>query len=567
MKKVLGFIKKHKKLTVVLIILILIGIGIGVLVHKVKGVAENLTKNITTETVQRQDISNYVAMTGTVIANDSQTVYSTQNGLKVLKINVEVGDEVKEGDVIAVLDSEDYAEKLETAKRQLEVDEAKRDLGLRIASEDLADAKLDGLDNWKEGEISVAQANTDLYYAQIEVQRACEDLSKAQSDLNYAVSHLEQELSDAKHDEKKAKSERDAYTKDTDPWNAADKIYQAAKDKRKDLEEQYENREHTLSNYYSSVNNAQRQVENANENLEKTQRNADNAQEKFADSAEQARRQIVDRSESLEERKLDASIATDSSEDRVKELQKQVDECTIKAPMSGVITSVSIEEGDETSTENNTICVIQDTTGFKAEGTVDEYDISKIYEGMTAVIKTEATGDLEMTGKVSFVSPTPKTQSSSAMNDSSSAAVYPVRVIIDELDEAVRIGMTAETKLIIEEAKDVLTVPYDCIKEKEDGTCVIYAERAEGEAPEGGKFAAGKKPDSKDVDASDVSFASTLGKEIVITKGLETDYYTEISGPEVKEGMNVYVVGDSEEVVNSVMGAFGGGPGGPGGHK
>lgn len=565
------FLKKHKvKLIIISIIIILIVAGVINIKNKVSKAMEEIASSVTTETVERQTISNYVSMTGKIVANDSQTVYSTQNGLKVLNVNVEVGDEVKAGDVIAILDSTDAVESLETAKRQLAVDEAKRNLGLKQAAENLQDARVDGLDNWKEGEISVDQANTDYYYAQIDVQRACEDLSKAKSDLAYAIEQKEEELDDARDVEKDAKKYAERmkkeYGEDSTEYASAKSAYNSAKDKRKDLEDELseENRQHTFSSYYNSVASAERSVENANQSLERSSRSVQNANEKFADSAEDARRKILDQSEALQERQLDASVATDSMEDKVKQLQKQVDECTITAPISGVITSVSMEEGDETSNENNTICVIQDTSVFKVEGTVDEYDISKLSEGMSAIIKTEATGDLEMTGKVSFVSPTPKSGSDSASSasSSSSAAVYPVRITIDELDAAVRIGMTAEARAILETAEDVLTVPYDCIVEKEDGSFAIYVDDGKPESEDGEK-ASGKKPGKGKNKGEDVDPFAKPGREIIVKKGLETDYYVEISGEGIKEGMMVYVNSEDSSEEFGGFGGPGGGPGGP----
>lgn len=545
MKKFLEKLKKHKVKFIVIAVIVVVAIIAIIFVNKKKAEAlSQLHDMVDTETIERTDVTNYVAMTGTIVANDSQTVYSTQNGLKVLEVLVDVGSEVKEGDVIAVLDSTQYEEQLETAKRKLAVDEALRDLEIKIAQETLYETKLDGLDNWKHGITDVAEANTDMTYSQIEYQQACEDLSQARADLRYEVEKLEEDLEEARKDEKDA------------PSGSVSR--NAAKEKRKDLEEKLDNLDHTFRSEYNSIVSAERGVQKAEQSIERQQRTINDTAEKFADSAEEARRRNLDAEENLQKENLQASVATDAQEDEVKKLQDQVDECVIKAPMSGVVTSVLIEEGDETGTDNNTICVIQDVSGYKVEGTIDEYDISKIYEGMTATVKTEATGDVEMTGKVSFVSPTPVVNNNSSGQSSSSAADYKVKVTLDNITEDVRIGMTAQTSIVLEEAKDVLAVPYDCILEKEDGTFAVYvvSDEMDGKKPE--------KPEKNmdEADQSDMGSGFSKGREYIVTKGVETDYMIEISANGLEEGMEVYVVGDADE--DEMMNFGGGFMGGPG---
>ena len=54
-------------------------------------------------------------------------------------------------------------------------------------------------------------------------------------------------------------------------------------------------------------------------------------------------------------------------------------------------------------------------------------------------------------------------------------------------------------------------MPYDCVETKEDGTSIIYVD-------EGGQR-----------------------KEMTVEKGMETDYFAEIKGKDLKEGMTVYL--------------------------
>ena len=149
---------------------------------------------------------------------------------------------------------------------------------------------------------------------------------------------------------------------------------------------------------------------------------------------------------------------------------------------------------------------------------VDQYDISDITKDMKALIKTDTTGEEEMNGTVTFVSPVPASVAARSDNSDSSSGSsgnggngYEIRITVDNPSERLRIGMTAKVTLIQEEAKNVFAVPDDCISEDEDGNSAIQI--LENGEP----------------------------RSITVTTGLKTDYYTEISSDELTEGMNVII--------------------------
>ena len=137
--------------------------------------------------------------------------------------------------------------------------------------------------------------------------------------------------------------------------------------------------------------------------------------------------------------------------------------------------------------------------------------------------------------------------------------------------------MTAKTNILTKTAEDVLTVPYDCITQNLDGDYVVYAvdeskvtvagedqgkpgfseasDDSEGGSgmpggPGGRPGGPGGPPGfggSSDDEENDISMVRAMGKEIVVEKILEADYYTAISGEGLREGMEVYKVSSSDE--------------------
>lgn len=130
---------------------------------------------------------------------------------------------------------------------------------------------------------------------------------------------------------------------------------------------------------------------------------------------------------------------------------------------------------------------------------------------MTAYVKTDATGDVEMTGEVTYVAIAPASSNIGGMGAVSSSASYRTEITIHDPAENLRAGMTAKISIALEEAANVLTVPYDAVTTSSDGTATITVD-ADGEK-----------------------------KTISVKTGLETDYYTEIISDEISEGMTVYL--------------------------
>ena len=152
---------------------------------------------------------------------------------------------------------------------------------------------------------------------------------------------------------------------------------------------------------------------------------------------------------------------------------------------------------------------IQDVHNFIVEATVDEYDVVDIKEGQTAYVVTDSLGDEELEGVVTYVSPVGT--SGQTMGSASGTASYEIQITINEPQEKLRSGMTASVSIALEESKDTLAVPYDCVQTNEAGESVIYVED-NGER-----------------------------KEIAVETGIETDYYIEVISDEISEGMTVYL--------------------------
>lgn len=200
------------------------------------------------------------------------------------------------------------------------------------------------------------------------------------------------------------------------------------------------------------------------------------------------------------------------SQETLTNLKEQLADCEIKAPCDGVVTSVNVRVGD-INAEKTTILTIEDTNSLKLVANVAEADILKIQEGMKAVVTADATGEEEITGTVSrVVRAKGHSQTGGGENAAGAAsgtAGYSVEITID--NNNLLIGMAAKAKVMLKEKGNVLAVPYDLIQHDENGGAFVLV-----------------------AEPNDDGSAVAVKKKIEV--GEEVDYYTEVTGGELKEG-------------------------------
>ena len=229
---------------------------------------------------------------------------------------------------------------------------------------------------------------------------------------------------------------------------------------------------------------------------------------------------------------LAAKAAQDQSKAQISQIKSTLDKGKIISAVDGTVTQVNVKEGDTFT--GGTVIKVEGINEFKIEAQISEYDIADIKEGMKVLIKTDSTREQELKGTVTFVAPAATEAASNIMAaaQTSTAPSYKIEISLDETNDRLRIGMTAKLSIIKDEAKDVLSVPYDAVYTRDDGTNYI------------------KVQENDEV------------REINVTKGLESDYYTEVKSDEIKEGMTVVLPDLNnqdvlEEMINSMSATSG----------
>ena len=248
-----------------------------------------------------------------------------------------------------------------------------------------------------------------------------------------------------------------------------------------------------LEGYKSSLEAAEKALEAAKENYETTLKNSD--------------RQVASAQNTVDMQRYQASTTADMKE-QLDELQKQLADCTLTAPCGGVVTAVNVAVGDK-NTAGATMITIEDTSVLKVIVNVEEADILKIEEGMPATITTDATGEEKLTGKVTRVVRVKNESSNKNSTDTNTSTGYSAEITIDNTE--LLVGMSAKARIVIKDRGSQLAIPYDLIQYDENGAAYVLVAETNGDGT-----------------------ATAVRKNIEV--GEEVDYYTEITGGDLKEG-------------------------------
>lgn len=158
-----------------------------------------------------------------------------------------------------------------------------------------------------------------------------------------------------------------------------------------------------------------------------------------------------------------AQVARDNAYDSIKSAQRDFEDAVLVSPITGLVTQVNGLVGQSTSA-SDLVAQIVDTSELIFDTDIDEADISKIEKGQIAEITLDAYGDEIFKGSVDQILPTTKTTSSGA-------TVITVKIKLDNKPKNFVNGLSGQATIILSEAKNVLTIPLEALKE--DGTVAL----------------------------------------------------------------------------------------------
>lgn len=599
---------KHKKALILLFTFIVVAVlAILVFMSRAKARREEMLAAMTaqeTALIERRTLVESISATGTVTSVGSKSVAADVTGVKVESVDVKAGDRVEEGDVICLLDTTDIEQDLADArislnatqgKTQVDVSSAERSLSeaetgrnidLERADKDVADAWNDyllALTDLEEAEAEWNEAKETTIEKKGEYEFRKEQLEEAEKNLNiteagentssqyetqfsvevkvlreYITSEQIQTQPGALDYLYISNNELQGYTADfiVQPETDEDKkvtvvgyletlkglqisyqtssaSYAEANTKYQDAQSDYQSLQTEVTEWQNKYNTAQQNETTAETAYEQALTTVDSKLDAYnqqvrskEDTIRNDDSTVSNKKDSLETSRLNASTSGLSDKQQIKKYEEQIEECTVTAPMGGIITEINVEAGDTYS--GAAIAVIEDTSDYEISAEIEEYDISAVKVGQKVVIKTNGTGDLELDGTVKEIAPRATT--------GGGGVTYTVTISVDTPCNELKLDMTAKLSIILSSKENVLAVPYNSVQEDEDGNFYIEIMKEQTE--------------KSDVSGNYVESVSDTEAEqsekVYITKGIESDYYIQVNGKGIKEGMSVIVPVSSE---------------------
>ncbi len=407
------------------------------------------------EAVEVRDIVTYHNFTGTVEVDESKSVIS-QASQQIIELLVEEGDEVKVGDVIAVLDSEALKQSIEMKESAFSTTELSNFYNQRDAQKNYNDYKAN-LDAGLNSQINGAKASMDnAHSAALMAQRTLDEAIAAyEASEPYVAAKTAYDAAKAAYEQ--VKSQYDAADDAgkaalAQALSDAQTAYDVSNNTMNAMEESKNLSVRTLSD---SVLTAISAYETAKKNYDAAVASANQTLETYANAVS----------------KVQGLSSTEVSKMELDTLYDQLEDYTIKATMDGVITALNVKEGSMV-TAGVAVAEISDMSKMKIQIKIDEYDILGVEEGKPVSVYIDAI-EKEYEGKITKISKKAIT---------ANGVSYFTSEVEFASDDNVRVGMSVEVKLVSKEAYGVPSITMDAIRFEKDNTAYVYVRNAEGES-------------------------------------------------------------------------------------
>lgn len=315
--------------------------------------------------------------------------------------------------------------------------------------------------------VTAGQVLFALDTAELQAQLQAQQAALTASNANLAKtsdSGLQQQITSSEQNVAKAQI---AYNDAKDNYNKMEKLYDAGAVSKQELD------------------NAKLKYDNYSVDLKAAQDNLNLLIEKSGPQSTQA-----------------AAAQVAQSQAGVNSAQIQLNNATITAPISGVVSAKDVKVGQLASSQSGSVTII-DSSSFIAEIRVPDKIIGKVQVGQSVQVSISALENKKVSGVIDKISP----------NSNSKDNSYTIKVKVDNSNGELTAGMFAKVSLPSENKNNILTVPNEAIKMENNVNYLYIAEN--------GKV-----------------------KKVSVDTGISNDKVTEISG-NIKEGAAVIIEGQN----------------------
>lgn len=179
-----------------------------------------------------------------------------------------------------------------------------------------------------------------------------------------------------------------------------------------------------------------------------------------------------------------ANVAQVQAEIKKSELSLENQELSLShtlvtAPIAGTIIAVAVEQGSTINAVQTspTIVTIAQTNQMVIASQIAEADVVHVKTGMKAYFNLLGNPKKRFEGVIHSIDPAPLNVSDNQNTSSETAVYYYGKMSVPNDDNQLKIGMTANTTIIVEEANHALMVPLTALQ-KDDEVLVLNGTEA-----------------------------------------------------------------------------------------
>ena len=501
---------------IVIIVLIVVAGAAGVYYWQTAQTVQTGETDLTqTIAVQRASITAGISPTGEIYASQYTSLTFNVSLIPISKINVEAGQVVEKGKVLATLDTDSLERAVDQAEADLltaqgnleealekysELDQQKAQLAVAQAEVSLEQSQKSKEDlfnpDLEAAKKAVREAEYNLEVAQVnlELTELNTSVTKSIRDLEYTVAWHERNVRDIQSQARSgggsatqasaevlAQVSRPSGPGSTQEPMTLEEALEALAEAQNALELARLNASLTLANAQDKVIQAENALLDAREELAELQAEPDALAMAKADNAiTQAEYRLAKAGDDLDTILAGADAKSvqlaqaryDSAEAKLAEAQVALDKAVMVAPFGGTIISVKAEVGDEISS-TDVIITMADLNELRVRAFIDETEITQVELGQEVKITFDAFPGYTFEGRILEV----PLQGELSQN----VVIYEVTISLEGADAVtLKPGMTANLSIETARKENALLLPMYAVMWSTEGTVVTVQDAPDG---------------------------------------------------------------------------------------
>lgn len=141
------------------------------------------------------------------------------------------------------------------------------------------------------------------------------------------------------------------------------------------------------------------------------------------------------------------------------------------SPVRGIVSSLNVSEGEITDSAKPCV-VISSGEALQVKISVPESGLSDIFVGQEVTLSGVAFEKDSYRGTISSIAPSARTQASGTASETVVDTIIDIHP--EDVDDSLRIGLSAKAQIVLDESPNALIVPYEAVLQDDEGWEYVY---------------------------------------------------------------------------------------------